>query len=92
MSASNPFQHQRADLGSLDIGISQQDAFNSLQSSYNNPSDYKCYICQQPSKHRIIPKLPQLANAELQKGMYICEHHIRENVLNSEHYGLRPIS
>lgn len=90
--SNNPFQANKADLGSNDIGLSKSEAYEVLQNSFNSMSENICYVCKQPAKHRIVAKLSAFNTAELQKGLYICEHHIRLNILNPEHYALKLIN
>ncbi len=63
---------------------------------YIQPSPYNttptCQSCGQKASVRVIPKDSRYMTAELQRGVYFCDHCLSKNPFNKDIYGVRPVS
>jgi hypothetical protein len=92
MSNNNPFSTNQYDLGAhTDIGSDKAEIDNSLlYSAMDIPT--QCYVCTSPSpKYQIVAKNPAYNTAQIQNGLYICNHCLGQNILDNSLYGVREI-
>lgn len=88
--ADSPFTKPRS-LGNLVSGLvgrSKDEATHSLQESQYNTAPI-CFACGCTAKYRVVPKEEINLTAEIQKGVYICEHHANTQAVDPKLYGLQ---
>ncbi len=91
MTANNPFTNQSYDLGVGDaLGVSRDTATDDiLRTAYTNIN--RCFVCSNTATHRVLAKKDKHTNAQIQNGLYICEHCLGLNVLDHKKYGIRAL-
>lgn len=92
--ANDRFNDSTADLGGLSPytggGIPLESIEGYLKDSISRPQ-HTCYICTNKASHQILPKSPEYNNAQLQNGLYCCEHCLPKSNLDSNKYGIRQL-
>jgi hypothetical protein len=90
MSKVNPFNSNRSDLGVGDSYGYDRDAATE-QLLYQPVNKQACYVCGNNAKYRILAKQPEYNTAQIQNGLYICEHDLRIAPIDPIIYGIREL-
>lgn len=92
MSKNNNFDVSTSDLGtSFDIGLDRAEVSNQLLYSANEIPT-QCYACTAPNPaYQILPLKPAYDTAQLQNGLYVCNHCMRQGIVDKSRYGLREL-
>lgn len=91
MSKHNPFNSNSYDLGVGDLyGFDIHGATeNLLRTAYEHTA--KCYVCGNTPHLQVLAKKAKYNNAELQNGLYICNHCIQLKPLDTKKYGITAL-
>lgn len=92
MANKNPFSLGKYDLeANRGVGSSKEDIDNSLlYSAMDLP--IQCYSCTAPNpKYQVVAKQTVHETAQIQNGLYLCNHCMSRGILDSNLYGLRTL-
>lgn len=88
--ANNPFNSNNYDLGVGDsYGYDRDSATEQLL--YQPANRTPCYVCGNTAKYRILAKQPEYNTAQIQSGLFICEHDLRIAPIDPKIYGIRDL-
>ena len=92
MANKNPFSINQYSLGEdTELGSDKETIDNSLlYSAMEIPT--QCYCCTSPTPmYQVIAKKPQHNTAQVQNGLYICNHCMQQGILDPGLYGVREL-
>lgn len=90
MSKPNPFSSNKVDLGLNDgYGFDMQGATENLL--YQPVNRQPCYVCGNTAQYQILAKTPEFNTAQVQNGLYICNHDLSLAPVNPKNYGIREL-
>lgn len=73
-----------------DSGTTSDDVSSYFTKNLEDTTRFKCFACGNKPTFRIMAK--GQSTAELDKGIYICNHCASQQILDPSQYGLRPLN
>jgi hypothetical protein len=90
MTKNDPFSSNKADLGTGDAyGYDMQGATENLL--YQSANRQPCYVCGNTAQYQILAKKSEFNTAQVQNGLYICNHDLSLAPINPKNYGIREL-
>lgn len=91
MTNHNPFNTNEYDLGVGEVyGYDIHTATdNILRTAYSDSP--RCYVCGNTPHLQVLAKKSKYINAEIQNGLYVCNHCIKLKPIDSKMYGIKEL-
>jgi hypothetical protein len=92
MSNTNPFTQTTYDLGVGDEYGYDLAGVNDIIIRTAYETGLKCCVCTNTPAYRVVPKKAKHNTAEMQNGVYICQHCVSTKAIDTRLYALKSLT